>query len=307
MEIYYSFVINLDDTDMDELSGGMESEFEEEENAATASYFKVCSRIDPNFGECVLNSSREIIPHLVKGDKMFNLPLLDPFEIKELKLSHGQGRGQLNLTLRDVKLQGLKDAYILNYSPWELNVEVHVPGSPELNASVPESDPRPSTSDSVSASDCRPSTSGSVSASDCRPSTSGSVSASDCRPSTSSPVSASDIQSCTSGYANKRKVTKTLNKQSQKLVCNAYEYVTSNNIGNGHISETAKIMKLDRKTVRKIVQRGPVTPKKPGNKKVKFSKIDDFCCDLIRREMYKFFHKGQPPTVAELLKHLQNV
>ncbi|XP_069681819.1 protein takeout-like isoform X2 [Periplaneta americana] len=80
------------------------------------SYFKVCSRIDPNFGECVLNSSREIIPHLVKGDKMFNLPLLDPFEIKELKLSHGQGRGQLNLTLRDVKLQGLKDAYILNYS-----------------------------------------------------------------------------------------------------------------------------------------------------------------------------------------------
>ncbi|KAJ4428781.1 hypothetical protein ANN_25774 [Periplaneta americana] len=35
MEIYYSFVFNLDDTDMDELSGGVESEFEEEENAAT--------------------------------------------------------------------------------------------------------------------------------------------------------------------------------------------------------------------------------------------------------------------------------
>ncbi|KAJ4442457.1 hypothetical protein ANN_04043 [Periplaneta americana] len=30
---YYSFVINLDDTDTDELSGGVESEFEEEENA----------------------------------------------------------------------------------------------------------------------------------------------------------------------------------------------------------------------------------------------------------------------------------
>ncbi|KAJ4448235.1 hypothetical protein ANN_10249 [Periplaneta americana] len=47
---------------------------------------------------------------------MFNLPPLDPFEIKELKLLHGQGRGQLNLTLRDVKLLGLKDAYMLNYS-----------------------------------------------------------------------------------------------------------------------------------------------------------------------------------------------
>ncbi|XP_069681820.1 protein takeout-like isoform X1 [Periplaneta americana] len=80
------------------------------------SYFKVCSRLDPNFGECVLNSSREMIPNLVKGDKMFNLTPLDPFEIKELKLSHGQGRGQLYLTLRDVKLQGLKDAYMLNYS-----------------------------------------------------------------------------------------------------------------------------------------------------------------------------------------------
>ncbi|KAJ4427013.1 hypothetical protein ANN_26812 [Periplaneta americana] len=35
VEIYYWFVINLDDTDTDELSGGVESEFEEEENAAT--------------------------------------------------------------------------------------------------------------------------------------------------------------------------------------------------------------------------------------------------------------------------------
>ncbi|XP_069683135.1 protein takeout-like [Periplaneta americana] len=50
------------------------------------------------------------------GVRKLNLPPLDPLEIKELKLSHGQGRGQLNLTLRDVKLQGLKDAYMLNFS-----------------------------------------------------------------------------------------------------------------------------------------------------------------------------------------------
>ncbi|XP_069683198.1 protein takeout-like [Periplaneta americana] len=79
------------------------------------SYFRVCARFDPNFGDCVVNSSREVIPHIVKGEIMFNLPPLDPFEIKELKLSHGQGRGQLNMTLRDVKLLGLKDAYLLNY------------------------------------------------------------------------------------------------------------------------------------------------------------------------------------------------
>ncbi|XP_069683199.1 protein takeout-like [Periplaneta americana] len=88
------------------------------------SYFKVCARSDPNFGECVVKSSREVIPHLVKGETMFNLPPLDPFEIKELTLSHGQGRGQLNLTLRDVKLLGFKDAYMLNYSH-DLNKTTH--------------------------------------------------------------------------------------------------------------------------------------------------------------------------------------
>ncbi|XP_069683194.1 protein takeout-like [Periplaneta americana] len=80
------------------------------------SYFKVCSRFDPNFNECGLKSGREIIPYLVKGERLFNSPPLDPLEIKEIKLSHGQGRGQLNLTMRDVKLLGLKDAYLQNYS-----------------------------------------------------------------------------------------------------------------------------------------------------------------------------------------------
>ncbi|XP_069681805.1 protein takeout-like [Periplaneta americana] len=80
------------------------------------SYFKVCARSDPNFNECALKNGREIIPHLVKGENIFNLPPLDPFEIKEINLSEGQGEGQLNLTLRDVKLHGLKDAYLQNHS-----------------------------------------------------------------------------------------------------------------------------------------------------------------------------------------------
>ncbi|XP_069683193.1 protein takeout-like [Periplaneta americana] len=80
------------------------------------SYFKVCARSDPNFEECVVKRGREIIPHLVKGEKIFNLPPLDPFEMKELKLSEGKGRGQLNMTLRNVKLLGLKDAYMQNFS-----------------------------------------------------------------------------------------------------------------------------------------------------------------------------------------------
>ncbi|XP_069681806.1 protein takeout-like isoform X1 [Periplaneta americana] len=80
------------------------------------SYFKVCARSDPNFNECALKNGREIIPHLVKGEKTFNLPPLDPFEVKVMNLSEGQGEGQLNLTMRDVKLHGLRHAYLQNYS-----------------------------------------------------------------------------------------------------------------------------------------------------------------------------------------------
>ncbi|XP_069683195.1 protein takeout-like [Periplaneta americana] len=80
------------------------------------SYFKVCARSDPNFAECVVKNGREAIPNLVNGERSLNLPPLDPFEIKELKLSEGQGRRQLNLTLRDIKLHGLKDAFLQNFS-----------------------------------------------------------------------------------------------------------------------------------------------------------------------------------------------
>ncbi|KAJ4448242.1 hypothetical protein ANN_10256 [Periplaneta americana] len=66
-----------------------------------------------NFGQDVSVAHR--LPSQ-KGETMFNLPPLDPFEMKELKLSDGQGRGQVNLTMRDVKLLGLKDAYLQNYS-----------------------------------------------------------------------------------------------------------------------------------------------------------------------------------------------
>lgn len=100
---------------------------------------------------------------------------------------------------------------------------------------------------------------------------------------------------------------RTISKQSQTIVCNVHEYVVNNKVGKGSITETAKIVKLSRPTVRKIVSRGPVTPKKPGNKRARFNKIDNFVCDIIRQEIYKFYKKGQPPTISELLQHLQNI
>ena len=198
------------------------------------------------------------------------------------------------------------------WRPWDSNLEIPLPENLELvSASDPlprtsgsalASDPYPSTSGSVPASDLcpsgsvpardlHPSTSDSVPASDLHPSTSGSVADSDPHPSTSNSVPASYSQQSTSGlspasgFEKKRNITKTLNKQRQNLGCNVYEYVSINNLGKGHILETAKALKLNTKTVGKFVRRCPVTPKKPGNNKTKFNKLDNFCYDLVKREM----------------------
>ena len=96
-----------------------------------------------------------------------------------------------------------------------------------------------------------------------------------------------------------------LSKQSQIFVKLVHQYVMENKLGKGAISETSKILKLNRKTVGKIVRKGPRTPKKTGNKREKFCKVDNFTCDLIRREVYNFYHNGTPPTVKDLLFKLQ--
>ena len=44
---------------------------------------------------------------------------------------------------------------------------------------------------------------------------------------------------------------RTISKQSQTIVCNVHEYAVNNKVGKGSITETAKIVKLSRPTVRK--------------------------------------------------------
>ena len=91
------------------------------------------------------------------------------------------------------------------------------------------------------------------------------------------------------------------------IVFNVYDYVRNAEIGRGTIVETAKAVGLCRQVVSKIVARGPKTPKKKGNKNPKFGKIDDFTCDVVRREVYTFFKKGHSPTVAEVLSEVKRV
>ncbi|KAJ4433461.1 hypothetical protein ANN_15764 [Periplaneta americana] len=90
----------------------------------------------------------------------------------------------------------------------------------------------------------------------------------------------------------------TLNKQSQKIICNVYAYVKSNKLDEGPITETEKAVGLSRQAISRVVERGPKTPKKCKNEKQEFEKVDNFTCDLIRRTVYDFFKNGQSPTVT---------
>ena len=46
------------------------------------------------------------------GDRKYKIARLDPMEIKEMSVSEGASQSGFNLTIRDMKMHGLKDAVI---------------------------------------------------------------------------------------------------------------------------------------------------------------------------------------------------
>ncbi|KAJ4426195.1 hypothetical protein ANN_27004 [Periplaneta americana] len=121
----------------------------------------------------------------------------------------------------------------------------------------------------------------------------------------------SNVNACVPSTSRSKTITGskcmgTLNKLSQKIICNMDAYVKSNKLGKGLITEIAKAVGLNRQAISRVVERGPKTSKKCKNKKQKFEKADNFTCDLIRRTVYDFFKNGQSPTVSEILIELRN-
>jgi hypothetical protein len=46
------------------------------------------------------------------GDRKYKIPRMDPMEIAEMVISEGPNQGGYTLTMRNVKMYGLKDAVI---------------------------------------------------------------------------------------------------------------------------------------------------------------------------------------------------
>nr|CAD7432248.1 unnamed protein product [Timema monikensis] len=78
-------------------------------------YLRPCSRNDPNLNECILKVAREGAPSIIKGDRKYNIPVLNPLYIKELRVEDTSSTqtATLNIVLQDLYLHGLTEANIV--------------------------------------------------------------------------------------------------------------------------------------------------------------------------------------------------
>ncbi|XP_063224508.1 protein takeout-like [Bacillus rossius redtenbacheri] len=73
-------------------------------------YFKPCSRNDPDLDACALKNGIEAVPFLLKGDRKYKIPVVDPLKITEIRIddaNKGSSATGLNIFLRDLTVYGL--------------------------------------------------------------------------------------------------------------------------------------------------------------------------------------------------------
>ncbi|KAK9500489.1 hypothetical protein O3M35_001744 [Rhynocoris fuscipes] len=96
------------------------------------SYMKACQK-GPKFNDCILEVANGAIPIFVKGDSRYKLRPLDPLEVSEISVTENNKKSiAMNVTLKDVKITGLKNAKMTK-SSFDLDKK-HV----ELFFSVPK-------------------------------------------------------------------------------------------------------------------------------------------------------------------------
>ncbi|XP_068086535.1 protein takeout [Anabrus simplex] len=89
------------------------------------SYVKKCKLNDPSFNECALRVARETVPNILKGDRKYNIPNLNPLKVTEIKVAQGN---DLTLTLKDIDIIGIPDVEIkeVKMDSKTLDTELHV-------------------------------------------------------------------------------------------------------------------------------------------------------------------------------------
>ncbi|XP_075235688.1 protein takeout-like [Lycorma delicatula] len=78
--------------------------------AKLPNYISPCKRNDPELDKCIVDHGQKAIPRFALGDTKLGIPSLDPMDITELKVDQGNKQIGLSLTLKNIKLYGLKNA-----------------------------------------------------------------------------------------------------------------------------------------------------------------------------------------------------
>lgn len=95
-------------------------------------YITPCARSDPNFNACALKSGKKAFASVIKGDRKYNVPPLDPLKIKEIKVADGGDR-QVGLTLiiKDADLFGFGNSDLrktdFDFKKQKVSQEMFVP------------------------------------------------------------------------------------------------------------------------------------------------------------------------------------
>ncbi|XP_047105479.1 protein takeout-like [Schistocerca piceifrons] len=76
------------------------------------SYVKPCSKNDPNLNDCAYKHAQEAIPSILKGDRKYNVPDLNPLKVSEIKVRHTDGSPGFGITFNDISIFGINELVI---------------------------------------------------------------------------------------------------------------------------------------------------------------------------------------------------
>lgn len=74
-----------------------------------APYFPICHQNDPKLGECLLNATDTLKPHLEKGIPELGIPEIDPLVIPVVKLEQEIKSVNYKAMFKNITLKGLSD------------------------------------------------------------------------------------------------------------------------------------------------------------------------------------------------------
>ena len=70
----------------------------------TASFIKICNRKDPEINNCVLNSIEQLRSKLKIGIPELEVPAIEPFTLKHVRLLRGPQAARLDINLTNIQV-----------------------------------------------------------------------------------------------------------------------------------------------------------------------------------------------------------